>query len=134
MLHYRSELLRVLDTFVFSPLLLSGFVEQKQMLMIEFFSNYVDDAVSYGFNINTILFYFEKEIIKSDLNSQIRYKTMWYGCQWDNSSKTQFVKLNHHRSKYCLYHRASAHTKQQAFNKISYSWKHIFTYSRARMT
>ncbi|XP_071159026.1 seipin-like isoform X2 [Mytilus edulis] len=44
MLHYRSELLRVLDTFVFSPLLLSGFVEQKQMLMIEFFSNYVDDA------------------------------------------------------------------------------------------
>lgn len=46
MLRYRSELLRVLDTFVFSPLLLSGFVDQQQTLNIEFFTNYIDDPVS----------------------------------------------------------------------------------------
>lgn len=47
MLHYRSELLRIMDTFVFSPLLLSGFVEQKQFLTVEFYNNYIDDSVSY---------------------------------------------------------------------------------------
>lgn len=44
MLHYRSELLRIMDTFVFSPLLLSGFVEQKQFLTVEFYNNYIDDS------------------------------------------------------------------------------------------
>lgn len=47
MLHYRSELLRIIDTFVFSPLLLSGFVEQKQFLTVEFYNNYIDDSVSF---------------------------------------------------------------------------------------
>ena len=46
-LHYRSELLRIMDTFVFSPLLLFGFAEQKQMINIEFYTNYIDDSVSY---------------------------------------------------------------------------------------
>ncbi|XP_062574407.1 seipin-like [Saccostrea cucullata] len=43
-LHYRSELLRILDTFVFSPLLLSGFAEQKQSLTVEFYNSYIDDS------------------------------------------------------------------------------------------
>ncbi|KAI2560496.1 BSCL2 isoform 19, partial [Pan troglodytes] len=32
MLHYRSDLLQMLDTLVFSSLLLFGFAEQKQLL------------------------------------------------------------------------------------------------------
>ncbi|XP_048736463.1 seipin-like isoform X1 [Ostrea edulis] len=44
MLHYRSELLRIIDTFVFSPLLLSGFAEQKQSLNVDFYRNYIDDS------------------------------------------------------------------------------------------
>lgn len=44
MLRYRSELLRIMDTFVFSPLLLFGFAEQKQMINLEFFTNYIDDS------------------------------------------------------------------------------------------
>ena len=40
---------------------------------------------------------------------------MWYGYQWVHSpSKSQFVKVNHYRSKYGLLHRALAHTEQQA--------------------
>ena len=44
-----------------------------------------------------------------------RYKKMWYECKWDISpSKSQFIKVNHYRSKYGLQHGALAHTKQQA--------------------
>ena len=40
---------------------------------------------------------------------------MWYECQWDNSqSKSQFIKVNHFRSKYGLQHGALAHNEQQA--------------------
>lgn len=44
MLHYRSGLLRTLDTLVFSSLLLSGFVEQKQILEVELYSDYKENS------------------------------------------------------------------------------------------
>ncbi|XP_061891842.1 seipin-like [Entelurus aequoreus] len=40
MLHYRSSLLQTLSTFFFSPLLLSGMAEQKQLIEVELFSAY----------------------------------------------------------------------------------------------
>ena len=40
---------------------------------------------------------------------------MWYESQIDNSrSKSQFIKVNHYRSRYDLQHRAKSHTEQQA--------------------
>uniref|UniRef100_A0A6I8PGZ5 Seipin n=1 Tax=Ornithorhynchus anatinus TaxID=9258 RepID=A0A6I8PGZ5_ORNAN len=45
MLHYRSALLRHLDTLVFSSLLLSGFAEQKQLLEVELYADYREDSV-----------------------------------------------------------------------------------------
>ena len=40
---------------------------------------------------------------------------MKYDCQSDNSqSKSQFVKINHYRSKYGHQHRALVHTEKQA--------------------
>ena len=40
---------------------------------------------------------------------------MWYECQWDNSpSMSQFVTVNHYKSKYGLQQGALAHTEQQA--------------------
>ncbi|KAL2095275.1 hypothetical protein ACEWY4_009994 [Coilia grayii] len=44
MLHYRSSLLQTLSTLVFSPLLLSGVSEQKQLLEIELFADYKDNS------------------------------------------------------------------------------------------
>ncbi|XP_028916213.1 seipin isoform X3 [Ornithorhynchus anatinus] len=44
MLHYRSALLRHLDTLVFSSLLLSGFAEQKQLLEVELYADYREDS------------------------------------------------------------------------------------------
>ncbi|XP_063058876.1 seipin-like isoform X1 [Engraulis encrasicolus] len=44
MLHYRSSLLQTLSTLAFSPLLLSGVSEQKQMLEVELFSDYRDNS------------------------------------------------------------------------------------------
>lgn len=68
MLHYRSELLRIMDTFVFSPLLLSGFVEQKQFLTVEFYNNYIDDSVSFCARVNIVVHIFIKlEILTSFL-------------------------------------------------------------------
>ncbi|XP_077372194.1 seipin-like [Festucalex cinctus] len=40
MLHYRSTLLQTLSTFFFSPLLLTGMAEQKQLIEVEIFSAY----------------------------------------------------------------------------------------------
>lgn len=45
MLHYRSRLLRSLDTLVFAGLFLGGFAEQKQMLEVELFEGYREDPV-----------------------------------------------------------------------------------------
>lgn len=45
MLHYRSELLQMLDTLVFSSLLLFGFAEQKQLLEVELYADYRENSV-----------------------------------------------------------------------------------------
>lgn len=65
MLHYRSELLRIMDTFVFSPLLLSGFVEQKQFLTVEFYNNYIDDSVSFCATVKLSCNFIKLEILTS---------------------------------------------------------------------
>ncbi|XP_060792321.1 seipin isoform X1 [Neoarius graeffei] len=44
MLHYRSSLLQTLSTLVFSPLLLTGLLEQKQLIEVELFSDYKSDS------------------------------------------------------------------------------------------
>ncbi|KAM9450722.1 seipin isoform 2-T3 [Clarias gariepinus] len=44
MLHYRSSLLQTLSTLVFSPVLLSGLSEQKQLIEVELFSDYKSDS------------------------------------------------------------------------------------------
>ncbi|XP_004070258.1 seipin-like [Oryzias latipes] len=44
MLHYRSALLQALSTFFFSPLLLTGMAEQKQLVEVELFSEYKSNA------------------------------------------------------------------------------------------
>ncbi|XP_034868931.1 seipin isoform X2 [Mirounga leonina] len=46
MLHYRSDLLQMLDTLVFSSLLLFGFAEQKQLLEVELYSEYRENSVT----------------------------------------------------------------------------------------
>ncbi|KAF3822168.1 hypothetical protein GH733_007542 [Mirounga leonina] len=45
MLHYRSDLLQMLDTLVFSSLLLFGFAEQKQLLEVELYSEYRENSI-----------------------------------------------------------------------------------------
>ncbi|XP_072736804.1 seipin isoform X2 [Ciconia boyciana] len=44
MLHYRSRLLRTLDTVAFAGLFLAGFAEQKQTLEVELYSHYREDS------------------------------------------------------------------------------------------
>uniref|UniRef100_A0A8V5GPD2 Seipin n=1 Tax=Melopsittacus undulatus TaxID=13146 RepID=A0A8V5GPD2_MELUD len=44
MLHYRSRLLRTLDTVAFALLFLSGFAEQKQTVEVELYSQYREDS------------------------------------------------------------------------------------------
>ncbi|KAL7885740.1 hypothetical protein AOLI_G00060350 [Acnodon oligacanthus] len=44
MLHYRSSLLQSLNTLMFSPLLLMGAAEQKQYILVELYSSYIDNS------------------------------------------------------------------------------------------
>lgn len=44
MLHYRSSLLKTMSTLLFSPLLLSGMAEQKQLIEVELISDYKTNA------------------------------------------------------------------------------------------
>lgn len=53
MLHYRSSLLQILSTLVFSPMLLTGLSEQKQLIEVELFSDYKSDSVS-TINLNEL--------------------------------------------------------------------------------
>ncbi|XP_010221154.1 PREDICTED: seipin, partial [Tinamus guttatus] len=53
MLHYRSGLLRTLDTLLFSGLFLSGFAEQKQTVEVELYSDYRED--SYAPTVGAVL-------------------------------------------------------------------------------
>lgn len=46
LMQYRSELLRVLETFVFAPVLLTGHSTEKQWVTVEFFNNFLDDPLS----------------------------------------------------------------------------------------
>lgn len=46
MMQYRSELLRVLETFAFAPILLTGYSTEKQWVHVEFFDNFLDDPLS----------------------------------------------------------------------------------------
>lgn len=45
MLHYRSSLLQTLSTLLFSPLLVTGMVEQKQLVDVELYSDYKTNSV-----------------------------------------------------------------------------------------
>ncbi|XP_061461939.1 seipin [Rhineura floridana] len=44
MLHYRSNLLQILDTLAFASFFLSGFSEQKQTVEVELYSDYKEDS------------------------------------------------------------------------------------------
>ncbi|XP_058502589.1 seipin-like [Solea solea] len=44
MLHYRSSLLQTVSTLVFSPLLLTGIAEQKQLIEVELYLDYKQNA------------------------------------------------------------------------------------------
>lgn len=44
MLHYRSSLLKTISTLLFSPFLLSGMAEQKQLIEVELVSDYKTNA------------------------------------------------------------------------------------------
>ncbi|KAL4237601.1 Berardinelli-Seip congenital lipodystrophy 2 (seipin) [Mactra antiquata] len=43
-LHYKSELLRIIETLVFSPFFLFGYMNQKQMIHVELFPDFKDNA------------------------------------------------------------------------------------------
>uniref|UniRef100_A0A2K5ELJ5 Seipin n=1 Tax=Aotus nancymaae TaxID=37293 RepID=A0A2K5ELJ5_AOTNA len=57
MLRYRSDLLRMLHTLVFSSLLLFGFAEQKQMLEVELYADYRENSYIHGKRIQRYLLY-----------------------------------------------------------------------------
>lgn len=48
MLRYRSDLLKVLETLLLLPAYLTGLSEQRQLLEVELFSNYVENPVSHA--------------------------------------------------------------------------------------
>lgn len=50
MLHYRSTLLQTMSTLLFSPLLLTGVSEQKQLIEVELFPDFKSDLVSSSMN------------------------------------------------------------------------------------
>lgn len=43
-LHYKSSLLRILETFAFAPFFLFGYMNQKQLLHVELFPEFLDNA------------------------------------------------------------------------------------------
>ena len=46
MLHYRSDFLHYMKMLMMSPLFLIGSWEEKQLVSVDLFSNYMEDEVS----------------------------------------------------------------------------------------
>ena len=46
MLHYKSGLLQSLSTLFFSLPMLTGFLEEKQIVPVQLHENYIEDSVS----------------------------------------------------------------------------------------
>ncbi len=51
MLHYRSNLLQTMSTLLFSPLLVTGVTEQKQLIEVELYPDFKSELVSLS-NVN----------------------------------------------------------------------------------
>lgn len=45
MLHFKSSMVRLIRTWLLSPIYVLGLYEEKQMVEVELFSNYEDDQV-----------------------------------------------------------------------------------------
>ncbi|XP_049580299.1 seipin [Syngnathus scovelli] len=78
MLHYRSTLLQTLSTFFFSPLLLTGMAEQKQLIEIELFSSYKTN--SYQPTIGTVIEIQSKRV--QIYSSQLRIHAYFTGVRY----------------------------------------------------
>lgn len=77
-LHYRSELLLVLETLVFSPFLVFGYMQQKQALSVELFPHYLDDTYNQAFG--AVL---EVQSLKVEIYSAIlRIFAQFYGVRY----------------------------------------------------
>lgn len=45
MMHYKSSMIEIMQTIVFSPFFVFGNMEEKQRLVVELFSDYKEDEV-----------------------------------------------------------------------------------------
>ncbi|XP_077423849.1 seipin-like [Vanacampus margaritifer] len=78
MLHYRSTLLQTLSTFFFSPLLLTGMAEQKQLIEVELFSAYKTN--SYQPTVSTVIEIQSKRV--QIYSSQLRIHAYFTGVRY----------------------------------------------------
>ncbi|XP_068595663.1 seipin-like [Brachionichthys hirsutus] len=78
MLHYRSSMLQSLSTLVFSPFLLTGMAEQKQLIEIELFSEY--KANSYQPTIGAVIEIQSKRV--QIYSSQLRIHAYFTGIRY----------------------------------------------------
>lgn len=78
MLHYRSTLLQTLSTFFFSPLLLTGMAEQKQLIEVELFSAYKTN--SYQPTVGTVIEIQSKRV--QIYSSQLRIHAYFTGVRY----------------------------------------------------
>ncbi|XP_061628440.1 seipin-like [Phyllopteryx taeniolatus] len=78
MLHYRSTLLQTLSTFFFSPLLLTGMAEQKQLIEVELFSAYKTNT--YQPTVGTVIEIQSKRV--QIYSSQLRIHAYFTGVRY----------------------------------------------------
>ncbi|XP_061532622.1 seipin-like [Phycodurus eques] len=78
MLHYRSTLLQTLSTFFFSPLLLTGMTEQKQLVEVELFSAYKTNT--YQPTVGTVIEIQSKRV--QIYSSQLRIHAYFTGVRY----------------------------------------------------
>jgi len=75
MLHYKSTLYETLETLVRLPALLLGTDEQKQMVIVEFFNNYVENPVQQQSRL-----LFLKYVTHLNKSSQTSTKQIFHNC------------------------------------------------------
>ncbi|XP_052766332.1 seipin-like isoform X2 [Mya arenaria] len=77
-LHYKSELLRTLETLVFAPMFLFGYIEQKQFLHVELFPEYTDSAFNPSVGLTIEVESFKVEIYQAVLRVFAQFSGIKY--------------------------------------------------------
>ncbi|XP_058452995.1 seipin [Malaya genurostris] len=78
MLHYKSDLLKIISTVVFAPLMILGYREEKQMVTVELFTHYEDNQIHPATNVDIAILSSSVQFYSAQLHITANFSGLRY--------------------------------------------------------